>query len=76
LPDRQRQVIQAHYFEATTQADFAKAHRIAASTVRNTHRGALANLRGDDELFEVLEAVGKVRDRARRLGLDVRPEAA
>lgn len=66
LPDRQRQVIQNRYFEAMTQEQIALATGVAASTVRNTHRGALANLRGDDELFDVLEAVGKVRDAARR----------
>ncbi len=66
LPSRQRQVIQGHYYEAITQEQIALASGIAASTVRNTHRGALANLRRDDELFDVLEAVGKVRDAARR----------
>ena len=76
LPDRQRQVIQAHYFEATPQAQFAKHHGIAASTVRNTHRGALTNLRRDDELFQTLETVGKVRDEARRLQLENQREAA
>jgi RNA polymerase sigma factor (sigma-70 family) len=76
LPDRQKQVIQAHYFEATTQAALADVHGIAASTVRNTHRGALTNLRRDDALFQVLDAVGKVRDQARRLELESRLEAA
>jgi DNA-directed RNA polymerase specialized sigma24 family protein len=66
LPDRQRQVIQSRYFEAMTQEQIALASGIAASTVRNTHRGALANLRHDDELFDVLKAVGKVRDATRR----------
>jgi len=66
LPSRQRQVVQQHYFEAITQEQVALASGIAASTVRNTHRGALANLRRDDELFDMLEAVGKVRDAARR----------
>lgn len=66
LPDHQRQVVQSRYFEAMTQEQIALASGVAASTVRNTHRGALANLRRDDELFDVLEAVGKVRDAARR----------
>jgi RNA polymerase sigma factor (sigma-70 family) len=66
LPDRQRQVIQSRYFEVMTQEQIALASGVAASTVRNTHRGALANLRRDDELFDVLEVVGKVRDTARR----------
>lgn len=60
-----------------TQADIAAVRGVADSTVRNTHRGALRNLRADDELFEVLEAVGKVRDRDRRLALrQVNAEAA
>lgn len=69
LPGRQRQVVQDHYFNAMTQADIAAVRGVADSTVRNTHRGALRNLRADDELFEVLEAVGKVRNRDRRLAL-------
>jgi RNA polymerase sigma factor (sigma-70 family) len=70
LPRRQRRVIQQHYFEQMTQAEIAAASNVADSTIRNTHRGALRNLRRDDELFDVLEAVGRVRDRARRLELD------
>ena len=70
LPRRQRQVIQGHYFEAMTQADVAAAHHISASTVRTNHASALRNLYRDDDLFEVLEAVGKVRDRDRRLQLE------
>jgi RNA polymerase sigma factor (sigma-70 family) len=71
LPDRQRQVIQQRYFESMTQEQIALASGIAASSVRNTHRGAITNLRGDDVLFDVLEAVGKVRDAARRQQLAV-----
>ena len=66
LPDRQRQVIQQRYFESMTQEQIASVSGIAASSVRNTHRGAITNLRRDDALFDVLEAVGKVRDAARR----------
>jgi RNA polymerase sigma factor (sigma-70 family) len=66
LPPRQRQVIQKHYFEAMTHEQIAGERQVAASTVRNTHAGALRNLQRDDELFDVLEAVGKVRDYARR----------
>ena len=66
LPNRQRQVIQQRYFATMTQEQIAIASGIAASSVRNTHRGALANLRRDDELFDVLQAVGKVRDAARK----------
>lgn len=69
LPGRQRQVVQDHYFNAMTQADIAAVHGLADSTVRNTHSGALRNLRGDNQLFDVLEAVGKVRDQDRRLTL-------
>jgi RNA polymerase sigma factor (sigma-70 family) len=76
LPARQKEVVQAHYFEATPQADLAKRVGVAASTVRNTHRGALRNLRQDDELFRVLDEVGKVRDRARRLQLVSHQQAA
>lgn len=76
LPDRQQQVIRSHYFEETPQAQFAKQQGIAASTVRNTHRGALANLCRDDEFFQVLEEVGKVRDLARRLQLTTHRKAA
>ena len=66
LPNLQRQAVEQRYFEAMTQEQIALDSAIAASTVRNTHRGALANLRRDDELFDVLEAVGKVRVAARR----------
>lgn len=69
LPSRQRQVIQQHYYEEMKQVEIAAAHGIADSTVRNTHQGALRNLRRDDQLFDVLEAVGRVRDSARRLKL-------
>ena len=74
LPDRQRQVIQQRYFESMTQEQIALASGIAASSVRNTHRGAITNLRGDDVLFDVLEAVGKVRDAARRQQLALERE--
>lgn len=70
LPTRQRQVVQDHYFNAMKQAQIAAVQGVAASTIRNTHQGALRNLRGDDQLFDVLEAVGKVRDRARRLAIE------
>lgn len=66
LPERQRQVIQQRYFEKMTQEQIASASGIAASSVRNTYRGAIANLRRDDDLFDVLQAVGKVRDAARK----------
>jgi RNA polymerase sigma factor (sigma-70 family) len=66
LPDRQRQVVQNHYYEEMTHAEIAKVNRLADSSVRNSHSGALKNLRHDDDLFQVLEAAGKVRDRARR----------
>ncbi len=69
LPGRQRQVVQQHYFEAMTQTDIAGQLGLAESSVRNTHVGALRNLRRDDELFDVLETVGKVRDRDRREAL-------
>jgi RNA polymerase sigma factor (sigma-70 family) len=61
LPDRQRQVIQQCYFESMTLEQIVLASGIAASSVRNTHRGAITNLRGDDVLFDVLEAVGGPR---------------
>lgn len=74
LPDRQRQVIQQRYFESMTQEQIASVSGIAASSVRNTHRGAITNLRRDDALFDVLEAVGKVRDAARRQQLALERE--
>jgi RNA polymerase sigma factor (sigma-70 family) len=76
LPDRQREVIQGHYFRAMTHAQLAEVRGVADSTIRNTHAGALRNLRRDDDLFDVLEAVGKVRDHARRLELERRRRAA
>jgi RNA polymerase sigma factor (sigma-70 family) len=66
LPRRQRQVVQDHYFAEMTQVEIAEASGVSDSTVRNTHKGALSNLRRDEQLFDVLEAAGKVRDRARR----------
>jgi DNA-directed RNA polymerase specialized sigma24 family protein len=66
LPTRQGQVVRDHYFRAMTQERIAEVRGIAASTVRNSHSKALGNLYRDDELFEVLAAVGKVRDKARR----------
>lgn len=76
LPSRQRQVIQGYYFEAMTQTALAARHGLADSTIRNTHAGALRSLRRDDDLFDVLEAVGKVRDHARRLELEAHRAAA
>lgn len=70
LPDRQREVVQRHYFTAMTQTEIAGHLGVAESSVRNTHAGALRNLRRDDELFDVLEAVGKVRDHDRREALE------
>jgi hypothetical protein len=49
-----------------TKAKIAEERGLAPSSVRNSHSGALRNLRRDDELFDVLEAIGKVRDEARR----------
>jgi|GEM_PF-3444444 len=69
LPQRQRQVVEAHYFRQQPQAEIARTLKLASSSVRTTHQGALKNLRRDDELFVVLESVGKVRDEARRLRL-------
>jgi RNA polymerase sigma factor (sigma-70 family) len=74
LPDRQRQVIQQRYFESMTQEQIAAASGIAASSVRNTHRGAITNLGRDNALFDVLEAVGKVRDAARKQQLALEQE--
>jgi RNA polymerase sigma factor (sigma-70 family) len=66
LPNRQREVIQRHYYEQLTQAAIAGQRGVAESTVRNTHSAALGNLRRDENLLELLEAVGRVRrDRAR-----------
>lgn len=76
LPDRQRDVIDNHYFKEMTQAQIARERGISDSTVRNSHRGGLRNLRRDDELFLVLEAVGKVRDHARREQMDAGKRAA
>jgi DNA-directed RNA polymerase specialized sigma24 family protein len=70
LPTRQRQVVQGHYFQHMTYAELAHEHGVADSSIRNTHAGALRNLHRDDELFDVLEAVGQVRDHARRLQLE------
>ena len=70
LPDRQRQVVEAHYFQETSQAEIARSLKLASSSIRNTHQGALKNLGKDDQLFGVLASVGKVRDEARRLRLE------
>jgi RNA polymerase sigma factor (sigma-70 family) len=77
LPDRQRSVIRDRYYRAMTQVEIAERQGLSASSIRNTHGQAIGNLRRDDELFEVLAAVGKVRDRARRAKLEAeRPAAA
>ena len=70
LPNRQREVIQGRYFEAITQASLATQYRVTSSSIRSSHAGALKNLRRDNDLFDVLEAVGKVRDRDRRRQLE------
>jgi DNA-directed RNA polymerase specialized sigma24 family protein len=76
LPSRQRQVVQGYYFEAMTQPELAARHGVADGTIRNTHVGALQNLRRGNEVFDVLEAVGKVRGYARRLELEAQRRAA
>ena len=76
LPDRQRSVIRDRYYREMTQVEIAKEHGLAASSVRNSHGQGIGNLRRDDELFEVLAAVGKVRDRDRRLKLEAERKAA
>jgi RNA polymerase sigma factor (sigma-70 family) len=70
LPDRQRKVIRERYYNEMTQQQIASAMKVSDSTIRNTHSGALKNLRKDDELFVLLEAVGMVRDRARKLQME------
>jgi RNA polymerase sigma factor (sigma-70 family) len=70
LPDRQRRVVEDRYFKQMTQQEIADSSGLAASSVRNSHRGAMVNLRADDDLFDVLQAVGKVRDLDRRMALD------
>lgn len=70
LPKKQRSVIERKYFDEMTSAAIAAADGLASSTVRNTHKQALRNLRNDDNLFEVLRVAGKVRDRARQLQLE------
>lgn len=75
LPNRQQQVIRQHYFEAMTQEEIARTRGVADSTVRNTHMHALGSLRRDDEFFIVLEAVGQVRDRDRKLALRAKSDA-
>jgi RNA polymerase sigma factor (sigma-70 family) len=76
LPDRQQRIIRDHYFEEMTQAEIAHATGLADSTVRNTHSHALRNLRRDDTLFCALEAVGAVRDLARRQAIQRAHELA
>jgi DNA-directed RNA polymerase specialized sigma24 family protein len=76
LPRGQRIVIQERYYQEMTQVEIAAAHGVADSTIRNTHSQALGNLRRDDDLFSVLEAVGRVRDLARRNQLAAESDAA
>ncbi len=61
LPTRQREVIEQHYYEQLTQKAIAQTRGVAESTVRNTHSAALGNLRKDENLLSLLEAVGRVR---------------
>lgn len=70
LAPRQRAVIEGHYFQSLPQSEIAKLHGVADSTVRNTHAAAVRKLHGDDQLFGVLAALGRVRDRQRRLALE------
>jgi RNA polymerase sigma factor (sigma-70 family) len=70
LPSQQRRVVRERYYNEMTQKQIARAMRVSDSTVRNTHAGALTNLRKDDELFVLLDAVGMVRDRARKLQME------
>ncbi len=74
LPARQRQVIRDHYYGQMTKAEIARTRGVASSTIRNTHDQATKNLRSDDELFDVLEAIGAVRDAARRSMLTAKAE--
>jgi RNA polymerase sigma factor (sigma-70 family) len=61
LPSRQREVIEQHYYEEPTQKAIAARRGVAESTIRNTHRVALGNLRKDENLLALLEAIGRVR---------------
>ncbi|MEA2406940.1 MAG: hypothetical protein QOE69_1059 [Thermoleophilaceae bacterium] len=76
LPTRQAEVIRDRYFRAMSQVEIAEARGLAASSVRTSHGQGLGNLGRDDELFSVLAAVGKVRDRARREKLEAERRAA
>jgi len=75
LPRRQRSVIERRYYEQLTQADIAEQDGLVDSTIRNTHRDALQNLRRDDELFEVLLAIGRVTQERRDAALGLRDAA-
>ncbi|MGH2892852.1 MAG: sigma factor-like helix-turn-helix DNA-binding protein [Solirubrobacteraceae bacterium] len=69
LPMRQRQVIQHHYFQAMTFESVGATIGVAAATARVHHGRAMDRLERDDELYNVLIAIGKVRAYEREIVL-------
>jgi DNA-binding NarL/FixJ family response regulator len=62
-------VIRARYFETMTSEQVGDELRLASSTVRNHAKAALGKLERDDELYDVLVTIGKVRRYAREIDL-------
>ena len=69
LPQRQREVIQHHYFQAMTFESVGAEIGMAASTARVHHGRAVIRLERDNELYNVLVAIGKVRAYERQIAL-------
>lgn len=69
LPVRQREVIEALFFDGEQPDELARRRSVSRSTVYNHKRQALGNLYDDDVFFTGLAALGRVRDRVRAKGL-------
>lgn len=65
LAPKQRQVIQALFFEGADPNELARSRQVARSTIYNHKNQALRRLRDDEMFFTALCALGNVRDLAR-----------
>lgn len=69
LAPRQRETINALFFDDVTPDELAKHRGVTRSTIDNTKAQATVRLHGDDIFFVALTQLGAVRDEARQAEL-------
>lgn len=72
LPPRQQETIDAYFYQGVGLAEIAARRDVAVSTVGNTKVAAERKLAADDVFYCALDALGRVRDLARRREIERR----